>query len=131
MCKWLQQRGHDAKNANQAASEVLATLITSTQSEDGKWVLQQRETQHAEFSLTTADATQHKIDCTFVEAGERWIVDYKSAQLDEGLATKELSQQAKNYRPQLERYAELFKDEGLPIRKAVFFLALGKLIELN
>jgi len=30
----------------------------------------------------------------------------------------------------LERYAGLFEGDGLPVRKAVFFLAHGKLVEL-
>lgn len=133
MCKWLQQRGHDEKSANQAAIEVTSALITTTEGDDGKWVLQQRQSQHAEFALTTADTAQHKIDCTFVEnavdlnSKVRWIIDYKLTQANE---SNDLILLAQTHQAQLTRYADLFLHEDLPIKKAVFFLAFGKLVEI-
>jgi hypothetical protein len=37
---------------------------------------------------------------------------------------------AQQHMNQLERYANLFKSEDLPIRKAILFLTLGELVEL-
>ncbi len=128
MCFWLQQRGHDTKNAKQAAAEVSAALIKTIESEDGKWVLQQRESQHAEYALSTAEAL-HKIDCTFVENQPnkqkiRWIIDYKLN------AAGDLASAAQAHLAQLNRYESLFLHEKLPIKKAVFFLSVGKLTEI-
>ena len=132
MCQWLQQRGHDAKNATQAAGEVQAALLTTTQSEDGKWVLQARESLRAEFALSAADTqnkqlAQHKIDCTFVEKDVRWIIDYKLTQANN---SGDLQALALTHQAQLNRYESLFLHEKLSIKKAVFFLTFGKLVEI-
>jgi ATP-dependent exoDNAse (exonuclease V) beta subunit len=66
------------------------------------------------------------VDRSFVEAGERWIIDYKTARPEGDLAAH-----AEAYRPQLERYAELFAGEGLPVRTAIFYAALGRLVEIG
>ena len=126
MCFWLKQRGYDAKIANQAATEVAAALKTTIESADGKWVLQQRENQRAEYALSTAEA-QHKIDCTFVEKNVRWIIDYKLTQAND---SADLQALALTHQAQLNRYETLFLHENLPIKKAVFFLTIGKLVEI-
>lgn len=134
MRRWLQQQGHSQVEAEQGAAKVAAALGTTLTSEQGRWVLQVRDSAASELAVAIAEndsIATHVIDRTFIENGERWIIDYKSAQLDESLADAALSQQAENYRSQLERYAAVFMEEGLPIRKAVFFLALGKLVELT
>jgi ATP-dependent exoDNAse (exonuclease V) beta subunit len=134
MRRWLQQQGYGQKEAEQGAAKMAAALSVTLTSEQGRWVLQTRDSAASELAVATAandSIATHVIDRTFVENGERWIIDYKSAQLDAGLAEAALSQQAENYRSQLERYAAVFMEQGLPIRKAVFFLALGKLVELS
>ena len=132
MFVWLKQRGHDTKNATQAATEVVSALIKTIESDDGKWVLQARETQRAELALNTADTqnkqvTQHKIDCTFVEENTRWIIDYKLTQANDGADLQALAQ---THQAQLNRYESLFLHENLTIKKAVFFLTFGKLVEI-
>jgi hypothetical protein len=58
-------------------------------------------------------------------------VDYKLTQLDQQLdGGMNLTLLAAQHRPQLERYASLFVDEKLPIKKAVLFLSMGELVEL-
>jgi ATP-dependent exoDNAse (exonuclease V) beta subunit len=134
MERWLRQQGHTEQESRQGAATVTKILLTTIDSEHGRWTLQPRESAVSERSVTTLTngvATTHIIDRTFIENGERWIIDYKSTQLDASLADAELSQQAERYRPQLERYAEVFRDEGLRIRKAVFFIATGRLAELD
>jgi ATP-dependent exoDNAse (exonuclease V) beta subunit len=133
MERWLKQQGHSEQESRQGVASVTKVLIATINSEQGRWVLQTRDSASSELAVATAandNIATHVIDRTFIEDGERWIIDYKSTQLDESLADAALSQQAENYRSQLERYAAVFMEEGLPIRKAVFFLALGKLIEL-
>ena len=65
------------------------------------------------------------IDRTFVEDGTRWIIDYKTA-----TPASDLAAHATHYRAQLARYVDLFTDEGLPVRAAIFFAALGRLVEV-
>ena len=112
------------------ALDIAAMIAATLDSADGQWVLQKREQAEAELVLSTADEKRvatHIVDRTFVENDERWVIDYKSARLD---AIDGLARYAEQYRPQLERYAGLFTREGRPVRKAVFFLAHGKLVEL-
>ena len=73
---------------------------------------------------------QQIVDRCFVENGERWIIDYKSTRLPADADIEAMRMAASVYAPQLAGYAALFADEGLPIRKAIYFMALGKLCEL-
>jgi ATP-dependent helicase/nuclease subunit A len=129
---WLKQCGHTAEIATHAAAEVATALVTTIASDDGKWVLQQRENQYTEYALSALDAennevAQHKIDLTFVEKNTRWIIDYKLTQPND---IKDLQAIAQAHQAQLNRYESLFLNESLPIAKAVFFLSLGKLIKI-
>lgn len=130
---WLQRQGHTAAEADHGAAEVLRNLVTTLASEQGHWVLQLRANAQTEYALAKAEArgiSTHVVDRTFVENDERWIIDYKSARLGEQVDNAEFREAAEQYRDQLERYAALFAAEGLPLRKAVFFLAHGRLVEL-
>lgn len=132
MRRWLVQQGYDEQIATTGAQRVLRVLLTTLASEPGRWILRRREQSASEYVLVAVDderVAQHIMDCTFVENGERWVIDYKSAALAEVLPAA-ANQLAERYRPQLERYARLFAGEGLTIRKAVFFLASGQLVEL-
>jgi ATP-dependent exoDNAse (exonuclease V) beta subunit len=129
MQRWFGRQGHTEQECNDGARRVLQALTTTLASESGQWVLQAHPQAASEWALATVEngqVRQHVIDRTFVADGVRWIVDYKSARL--GMASNVA---AEAYRPQLERYARLFRDEGLPVRKAVFFLASGKLVEIE
>jgi ATP-dependent helicase/nuclease subunit A len=133
MQAWLQRQGHSADEARQGAATVIRNLVRALESEAGRWVLRPRDDAHAELALATAETDKiatHVMDRTFVEDGERWIVDYKSAWLGETADNTALTAFAEQYRAQLERYAGLFAEEGMPVRKAVFFLAHGQLVEL-
>ncbi len=134
MQKWLMQQGHTAESAEQGASQVIAALNVTLNSEAGQWVLQNHTDAASELSLLQTDENgvkNHVIDRTFVTEGARWIVDYKLTNLDEILgAESDLVIAAEQHRPQLERYADLFSSEGLAIKKAVLFLSVGKLVEL-
>jgi ATP-dependent helicase/nuclease subunit A len=133
MQTWLQGQGHARDEAKQGAEKVLHALCRTLDSEAGQWVLASRGSAASELALATADGSQfatHVIDRTFVEDGVRWVIDYKSARLD-AVEEDALTREAARYRPQLERYAALFLEDGLPIRKAVFFVAHGKLVELD
>lgn len=133
MQRWLSLHGHVAEDARRGSARVAAALVATVSSEQGRWVLQARKEAAAEMAWASVEGghiSTHIIDRTFVENGERWVVDYKSARLGE-VSEDALEQQAGLYRSQLERYARLFADQELPVRKAVFFLAHGKLVELE
>ncbi|HEY3325997.1 MAG TPA: UvrD-helicase domain-containing protein [Novimethylophilus sp.] len=134
MQRWLMRQGHAEDQASRSARRVAAVLCATLGSESGRWVLQSRGNAASELALATADngrIATHIVDRTFIENGERWVIDYKSARLGDEVPPDSLSRQAERYRPQLERYAGLFVGEGLPVRKGVFFMAHGQLVELK
>ncbi len=134
MQHWLEKQGVSAKYIPQAAERVLASLKATLESDEGLWVLKAHVHADTELAISRIGAEgvkAHVVDRTFVEDSIRWIIDYKSIVLDAAITQEALAVVAENYREQLERYAILFTDEGLPIRKAVFFLTLGKLVELT
>ncbi|MES2580174.1 MAG: UvrD-helicase domain-containing protein [Pseudomonadota bacterium] len=134
---WLQQKGHAENIAQAHVSAVITALVNTVNSADCKWLMQPRENRQTELSITAVDAQgevqEHRLDLTFIEPDQitnapiRWIVDYKLTFFDDAI---DLTSAAEQHRPQLSRYADLFKNEGLQIQTAVYFLAHGKLVLL-
>jgi ATP-dependent exoDNAse (exonuclease V) beta subunit len=129
---WLARRGHEGTALAEALARVGDSLRRTLESAEGRWVLALRADAAAELVLARAEArgfSTHIVDRTFVEDGVRWIVDYKTARPAGDEAS--LRAHAEGYREQLERYASLFRDEGLPIRAGIFYTALGRWIALG
>lgn len=132
---WFAQQGYNASEAINAALQVQKLLVTTLNSEQGLWVLGHHQQASAELSLTQLQQGEVKtyiIDRTFIEVEEgkkiRWIIDYKSVILPSETTQHALQAIASQYHEQLTNYAQLFKNEGLEIKKAIFFLSLGKLV---
>jgi len=131
MQHWLRQRGHAAAAASDAAAAVQRILQQTLNSADGQWVLQARPDAESELGITRSQqdvVKSYVIDRTFVEDGIRWIIDYKSVSLAHDVTDGELSVVAAQYKTQLENYAMLFAHETKPIKKAILFLSIGKLV---
>lgn len=125
---WLAQQGCGDRDSALGAERTIAILGTALASADGRWVLAPREGAASELALVKlshGSTPTSRIDRTFVEDGERWIIDYKTATPATDPATH-----AGGYREQLARYAELFSSDGLPVRTAILYVALGRLVEV-
>ncbi len=124
---WLLQKGHDKKEVDKQVQQIIAALKQTIESPQGLWMLGSRPNRQAELSITTLDENntpqEQRIDLTFIENNERWIIDYKLT-----AANGNIEMAAAQHEPQLARYARLFLHENLPIKKAVFFLSIGKLV---
>ncbi|MCX7174388.1 MAG: UvrD-helicase domain-containing protein [Proteobacteria bacterium] len=138
MALWLSQRGHVAMEARQGAARASEVLQTTLASDAGRWVLKSRATGVAELAVNRMagepgreQVSTHIVDRSFVEDGQRWIIDYKTAQVPDGDVDSVLQAHAERYRAQLERYGFLFDEEGLPQRLAIFYAAHGRLVELK
>jgi len=134
MQRWLLVQGHSNEEAVIGAERALDALRLTLESEIGRWILQKREQAGYEYALSRADedgVSTHIMDRTFVEGGVRWIIDYKSTRFAEGVMDEVLIDHAEHYRPQLDRYAALFRGEGLPVRQAIFFLSLARLVTVS
>jgi ATP-dependent helicase/nuclease subunit A len=127
---WLLQRGHAKNEVESYVTHIVAALKCTINSPEGSWMLAPRASLQAELSITAMnenEAEEHRIDLTFIENSARWIIDYKFG-LDVTQANAHIAAQA--YKPQLASYAALFSHENSPIKTAVFFLSLGKLVEI-
>ncbi|PKO47499.1 MAG: DNA helicase [Betaproteobacteria bacterium HGW-Betaproteobacteria-22] len=133
MQHWLHQQGHAGQEVKAAVAAVQEMLIQTVSSVDGQWVLKVRPDAGTELGIThchQSDVMSYVIDRTFIEDGVRWIVDYKSVALENHLTDDELKVIAQQYQSQLDNYAMLFADEGIPVKQAIYFLRLGRLITL-
>ena len=134
MQRWFKQKAYDAAIANQSTKRVITLLSTTLGSEQGQWVLKDRDTAANELAITstTEQAVNQKIvDRTFVDAGIRWVIDYKSTTLANASSDADLKAFAAQYKTQLDGYASLFEDQNLPIQKAIFFVSIGRLLKLD
>ncbi len=132
MVHWLRGRGHGMSAARAGAASVVAALEASLASSAGRWLLTPRPGAVAEFALSALEQGKlvtRVVDRSFVEEGVRWIIDYKTATVegDEG----QLAAHAERYRPQLEAYAGLYANEGLPLKLAIFYVGSARLVELR
>ena len=133
MCHWLRQQGHAEGLANESAVRVEQLLVSALSSTEGQWVLQAREGAAVELALMklTGDrAKKHIVDRTFIDGGTRWIIDYKTTELSADASAEVLQSAAENYSEQLQSYATLFEYEGLPVKCAIFFMSIGRLVLL-
>jgi ATP-dependent exoDNAse (exonuclease V) beta subunit len=102
----------------------------------GRWLLaSEREDAHSEYALSCLEddgrLAEYVIDRCYVDAGVRWIVDYKSAMPEAGQDLNQfLQQEQQRYLPQLRRYREAFaKIERIPVKTALYFTSLAHWME--
>ncbi|MGJ8620486.1 MAG: UvrD-helicase domain-containing protein [Methylophilaceae bacterium] len=130
MQRWFKRQGYEAAVISTSVARVISLLTTCIESEQGQWVLASRESAVSELAIesTTEGAVSKKIiDRTFIENNTRWIIDYKTVEVDSNTTDLGLKTIATQYQSQLDAYATLFIHEGLPIKKAIFFVSLGQL----
>ena len=131
---------HDLRDADvEQVVEITAQQIASVlEDQVGRRLLSPGPDAHSELALTAVvDGSVQNliIDRTYLDSatGDRWVVDFKTAIPREGVPQATfIAAELNRYRPQLERYgaaaAALF---GQPIRLAIYFTALPRLVELD
>jgi ATP-dependent helicase/nuclease subunit A len=128
---WLLQRGHAKNEVEKQVPQIVKALERTITSPQAAWILAPRASLQIELSIHSTNiqnqTEEQRIDLTFVDESVRWIIDYKLG-LDVTEANCEAIALA--HKPQLAGYASLFSHEKLAIKQAVFFLNLGKLIEI-
>jgi ATP-dependent exoDNAse (exonuclease V) beta subunit len=114
------------------ASEAIANCLAS---EQGRWILENHEDAHCEYAITAVFNKQPKslvLDRTFVDKGERWIIDYKTSSHGGGDLEGFLENEAKRYAGQLQRYkTAIAMTETRAIKTALYFPLLDRLLELD
>ena len=128
----LRNEGFSGREINQILETVTEQLQRVLEDEKGLWILDNRHTDSAtecNFTLDTdEELTYSRIDRTFVDENNmRWIIDYKSSAVTTDFED-EVVRMVDEYRPQLNRYAEIFKSmEDRPIQTALYVTSVPRL----
>ncbi|MGP1717752.1 MAG: UvrD-helicase domain-containing protein [Methylophilus sp.] len=128
MQRWLKQRGYAENEATLGAAKAASLLTTTLSSTDGQWVLEPHAQAASELAIEQLADSKKVIDRTFIADGVRWIIDYKSMPVT---SQQDLKALAAYFKPQLTAYAQLFQQESLPIKTAILFLSIGKLVTID
>ncbi len=112
-----------------AADRVAQALTMTLDEKRGRWALSQHQEAESEYALTgfvDGKLFSGTVDRTFVDAGIRWIVDFKTSAHEGGGLDEFLDEQQRRYRRQLDRYAVLIGElDERPIRLGLYFPLLG------
>ena len=143
---WLVQQGVESNLIDEALARVLVSLNHAIKNKKFCWALTTAFKESAtELSLTSEglaftdkdsmENINHIIDLTFVdEQDTRWIVDYKTSFYSKEMGKSKsqfIEEQVEKYRPQLNRYAELFKEiESRKQIKILYFSYLDEWVEV-
>jgi ATP-dependent helicase/nuclease subunit A len=112
-------------NLKEIANESMICINNIHQTESGRKILKKYDNDQCELkvSIPNRDQTNYRVDRTFINNNERWIIDYKYHKEKDNLNTLAL-----NYKNQLDRYASFFTDHK--VRQFIYFLKQGELIEI-
>ena len=109
----------------QAAAQVRDALQSTLEDERGRWTLAAHEEAASELRLTVLEdgrLAHVVLDRSFVAAGTRWIIDYKTSRHEGADPEGFLDEEVARYRPQLERYAQALASlDAHPIRLGLYF----------
>ena len=120
-----------------AVADVITAVEKTLASEKGCWILASHPEQACELPLTgmvDGKLVHAIIDRTFVDRGERWIVDYKTSSPAKGeSAAAFMTKQQQQYRQQMQTYRRLLQlqDDRLPVHAALYFPLIDGWCELG
>lgn len=124
--KHLLQLGMLANNIPTASQTVLHAIQNTLNDPRGQWILHPHTEAQTEWALTTViDQTPQQlvIDRAFIdENGIRWIIDYKSSNVDSNNIENFLAEEQKKYSTQLQNYQQALQHiDSRPIRLGLYF----------
>ena len=116
----------DLEAGAQRVRQALARIRTSRR---GRWILAPHEDTHSEYAVTgvvDGEVVRGLVDRTFIDAGVRWIIDFKTSEHEGGNLEAFLDEQQRRYRDQMERYARILTPLGNPVRLGLYFPLLDE-----
>jgi ATP-dependent helicase/nuclease subunit A len=132
----LQALGVEEDRASAGAELALKALAATLGDSRGRWLFDSaHQDAHSELALSGIRGSQiinAVIDRTFVDAGTRWVVDFKTSPHEGGDLSAFLDSEAVRYEAQLKRYAHLARGLGPePVRAGLYFPLLGAWREVD
>ncbi|MCK5798199.1 MAG: PD-(D/E)XK nuclease family protein, partial [Deltaproteobacteria bacterium] len=115
---------------DEGVSRVQKALLEVLDDSRAAWIFDSsHEDSQAELALRArldGEVVTAIVDRTFIDAGVRWIIDYKTGTHEGGSLAHFLDAEQVRYRGQLERYGRIFALRGdEPIRLALYFPLLA------
>ncbi len=132
--RWLREMGV-ADEASEAILRRAATALHSmAEDEKGRWLIDGEG--HAELSLSGVVNGQLEsviLDRVRIDDDDvHWIVDYKTSSHEGGDLQGFLSAETDRYRPQLAKYAEIYRNySNADVRCALYFPLLQEFVEVK
>ncbi len=132
--RWLHEAGIDADTAAPVVRRIDEALQGIIGDEKGRWLLEGEG--HAELALS--GVLNNRIESVVLDRvridddGTHWIVDYKTSSHEGGDLQEFLSAETDRYRPQLGKYAQLYRNYAdVDIRCALYFPLLREFVEVQ
>ena len=125
----LMHAGVSPLDLEAAAQRVRQALARIRVSRRGRWILESHEDSHSEYAVTgvvDGEVVRGLVDRTFIDAGARWIIDFKTSEHQGGKLEEFLDEQQRRYRDQMERYARILAALGNPVRLGLYFPLLDE-----
>ncbi len=124
--RWLAAHGVPAERLAQAAARVTEALLAVQGDARARWILASgyRDDWREHALSGVLDDQVHRIvlDRSFIDAGVRWIIDYKTSQHQGSGVEQFLDREVERYRAQLHRYGRLVQKLGPePVRLGLYF----------
>jgi hypothetical protein len=128
--RWLSAHGVPTERLPDAAGRVVAALTAVHADPRARWMLARgyrddlRE--HGLSGVWRGTLIRVVFDRSFVDAGVRWVIDYKTSDHAGGDLEEFLDREVERYRPQLQRYADMARRLGPePVRMGLYFPLLS------
>ena len=121
----LEQLGTAPEDMDTALERVVTALRNVLDDERATWILGPHEQAGCEVALSgllDGRLIHRIVDRSFVDAGERWSIDYKTGIHEGGSREGFLHAEEERYREQLQTYGRLYRImEDRPVRLALYF----------
>ncbi len=132
--KTLAHAGVTATELDAMAQRVERALLRTQSSQRGHWILAAHPEAQSEYAVSgvvdgvvgNREVVRGIIDRTFIDAGVRWIIDFKTSIHEGGNLEAFLDEQQRRYRDQMERYARILAPLGHPVRLGLYFPLLDE-----
>jgi len=131
--RWLREAGVAEAQHATILARVEQALAGVARHDRGRWLLESPG--HAELALSAAvdgEIASVRIDRVRIDAGEHWVVDYKTSTHEGGNLDGFLAAEVDRYRGQLDRYARIYATwSGVAPRCALYFPMLERFVEVE
>ncbi|MDX1515808.1 MAG: UvrD-helicase domain-containing protein [Woeseiaceae bacterium] len=132
--RWLRELGAAEDDTGTICERVELALHNVRRDRTGRWLIDgPGECELALSGIYRGDVDAIVIDRVRIDdEGVHWIVDYKTSTHEGGDLEGFLEAESERYRPQLEKYACIYRSySGAPVRCALYFPLLQRFVEVD